>query len=543
MFKRRQKKERGIDLHEILHHRKLRSMTISDTDGRINLPISSYMIYFVFFCIISILFLLLARVGYLQLIDGEKYREISLLNISNREILFADRGLIYDRNKKLIAWNEKVEDQLFKKRVYVNKSISLIGSVRYPKKDNNNKYYVHNIQGIDGVERRFDSILKGENGALVNESSAMADIPLTPGFREEAEGGTNIHLAIDLDLQNILYKAVSLSVRDRGYESGVGVVMDVDNGDLLALVEYPHGKADVNGDFSYGIHKSVSGLFTPGSTVKPFFALAALEEDIITPDEYIYSGGSLVLENPYNPDKPSIFEDWKAHGYVNLTDALAVSSNIYFYEIGGGFKKRKGLGIRKMNDYAKLFGFGQATETGVAAEPDGLVPSPEWKEKNFGDPWRVGDTYNTVIGQYGFVVTPLQMARAVSSLANGGFRVEPSILKNGSSKRVKLAFEEANIAKVKEGMRFSVTSPIGSTRALDFNGVSIAAKTGTAQVNKSKGIINSLVIGFYPYKAPRYAFVLIMERGYSDPTKLSAALFAAKKFFVEMMAKFPEKLK
>ena len=149
------------------------------------------------------------------------------------------------------------------------------------------------------------------------------------------------------------------------------------------------------------INRAISGLYAPGSVVKPFVALAALSEGIISPEKKIFSAGQISIPNPFFPDKKTIFKDWKAHGWVDMRQALAVSSDVYFYEIGGGFEDVKGLGINKIYEYAKKFGLGEKTGIDLLGEAEGTVPSPAVKEKNNpADPlWRVGDTYISAIGQ------------------------------------------------------------------------------------------------------------------------------------------------
>jgi penicillin-binding protein 2 len=195
--------------------------------------------------------------------------------------------------------------------------------------------------------------------------------------------------------------------------------------------------------------------------------------------------------------------------------ALAVSSDVYFYEIGGGFEDQPGLGIARLNAYFSLFGFGENDEKGFWGGPAGVVPSISWKEKVFpGDPWRVGDTYFTAIGQYGFQVTLVQVMKALAALANDGIYMSPTIIKSATSSPVlgtALSIDPVNLKIVREGMRQGVT--LGTASGLDVPYVEVAAKTGTAELGVSKAFVNSWVTGFFPYKNPRYAFVVMMERG------------------------------
>jgi penicillin-binding protein 2 len=263
------------------------------------------------------------------------------------------------------------------------------------------------------------------------------------------------------------------------------------------------------------LDRAISGLYTPGSIVKPIFAIGALAEGIIDQYKQIISTGSISIPNPYFPDQKTVFKDWKAHGWTDIKEAIAVSSDVFFYEIGGGFEDQKGLGILKIGEYSKLFGMDEKTGVDVPDEKSGVIPSPEWKLKNFnGDPWRIGDTYHTAIGQYGFQVTPIEMARAVSAIANDGTLLTPHFILGDKEKEnqiriIDLKKEYFDIAH--EGMRQAVT--YGTAVALNVPYVDVAAKTGTAQLGVLKNKVNSWAIGFFPYENPKYSFTIMMEAG------------------------------
>ena len=269
--------------------------------------------------------------------------------------------------------------------------------------------------------------------------------------------------------------------------------------------------------------------------MKPFFALAALQEKVISPNKIIYTTGKIEIPNPYNPKLTSVFRDNADHGAVDMRKALAVSSNVYFYEIGGGYKDQKGLGIALLEKYAKMFGLGQKTGVNISGEREGNIPSIEWKAKKFpGDPWRVGDTYNTASGQYGFQVTPLQMVRAIAAVASRGILQTPTILKTTTTPTgVSLGVEDSAYTVVQEGMRRSVLE--GTTTGLKNDVVHLAAKSGTAQI-KNNTRVNSWVEGFFPFENPRFAFVVLME----DGPKVSSGAVHAFKPVLEALIAHPE---
>jgi penicillin-binding protein 2 len=261
------------------------------------------------------------------------------------------------------------------------------------------------------------------------------------------------------------------------------------------------------------LNKVIAGAYTPGSIVKPFVAYGALAENIIDPMKIVVSNGSLVVPNPYDPEHPAVFNDWRAHGPMTMRDAIAYSSNVYFFTIGGGVGDQKGLGITKINEYMRLFGIGTTTGIAIRGEQTGIVPNPAWKEKVFHDEWRLGDTYVTSIGQFGFLTTPLQMLRAYSALANGGVLVTPHVIKDEQGKISELHLNKDDLRIVTEGMRRTVIQNGGTARALERKDVEIAAKSGTAELGATKAQVNSWIAGFFPYEKPKYAFILFMENG------------------------------
>lgn len=157
------------------------------------------------------------------------------------------------------------------------------------------------------------------------------------------------------------------------------------------------------------------------------------------------------------------------------------------------------------------FGFDTKTGTILRGEGQGVIPNPAWKQEVFGDDWRLGDTYNTSIGQFGFQVTPLQMLRAYAAIANGGTLLRPLFVEGEKQEGVDLRLNPEDLAVVREGMRLGAQE--GTARTLARPDVAFAGKTGTAELGSQKEFVNSWVVGFYPYEKPKYAFILLMERG------------------------------
>lgn len=234
----------------------------------------------------------------------------------------------------------------------------------------------------------------------------------------------------------------------------------------------------------------------------------------MTPETTIDDTGLISVPNPYDPAHPSIFHGWKPGGLgpLNVKQAISMSSDIFFYEVGGGYQSQPGLGIANIDKYLAMFGLGEAIPDSFASGPSGLVSSPVWKQQTFGEPWYLGDTYHTVIGQYGTQVTPAMMVRAVASIANGGELLVPQIEKGaGPVVERTIDLPQADYEIVREGMQLGVES--GTATALNVSYAKLAGKTGTAQIGPNNSRDNSWVTGFWPANDPKYAFAIVMENG------------------------------
>lgn len=496
-------------------------------EGRLEKPIRERNTIFLGIVFVFIVTGFLFKIFILQVEQGQAFAEKSLNNHLRHEVVFAHRGSILDRKGVELAWSEISGETSFPSRKYTELLGfgNLLGYVKYPKKDSSGKFYTLETSGEDGLEKYFNELLAGANGVKLTEVDVKGNTE-SQSILEPPENGGKIFLSIDAGIQDEMYRSLQHAVSESGYQGGAGVLMNSKTGEVLAITTYPQYDSSIltegqdsetisnffNSSKKPFLDRPVSGLYAPGSIVKPFIALGVLNEKIIDPYKSILSTGSITLPNPYDPEHPSIFKDWKAHGYVDLRHAIAVSSDVYFYAVGGGFEDQKGLGITKIDEYLKKFQFTLPTE-GFFAGPGGTIPSPQWKAENFnGDAWRVGDTYHTTIGQYGFLVTPLQVARAMTGIASKGKVVNPTILKGDQGKVENISgVDPANFIPVHEGMRLAVTE--ATARALNISGVKVAAKTGTAEIGSGKTYVNSWASGFFPYDDPEYTFALVLEKG------------------------------
>lgn len=525
-------------------------------EGHIEKTISKRAVYAmgIFFAFVFLVFA--GKAWVLQVLQGTAYAEKSENNRLDHELVFAERGLLYDRNRESLAWNIPSQNDAFTRRMYVATSgfAHALGYVSYPKKDKQGNYFDDELIGKSGVEAYYNSDLQGKNGIKITETNALQN-KVSESVLRPPEHGSPLHLSIDNRIQAKLYEEMKGLAERVGFQGGAAAIMNIHTGEMIAYTSFPEFSSHVmtEGEDATAvkgyltdsrnvfINRLVDGLYTPGSIVKPFVAIGALEEKTIDPGTFIISTGQIEVKNPYNPDQVSVFTDWKAHGAVDMRRAIAVSSNVYFYEVGGGFGNIKGLGITKLEKYMRMFGFGSPL-SGFFEGKAGTVPNPEWKKQNFdGDDWRLGDTYFTSIGQYGFQTSPLQALRAVAAISNGGKLIEPTILKSDggeAASSTQLNISQSNLKVIHEGMRLGAIE--GTAKALNVPYVEIAAKTGTAELGVSKAKVNSWNMGFWPYRNPKYAFLVMMEKG--DRTNTIGSVYVMRQLFDWMHIYAPEYL-
>lgn len=553
-------KNTGIDPDEVLLDAfNLPAFDTNQFEGRVERSIHGSVPLFVGAVAILVFLLFVFQVWNLQIAQGEALSILSQKNRLDHKVLFAERGNVYDRNNNELAWNtppllegESASDSYSLRSYTKEEGLGhILGFVGYPEKDASGYWWRTEYVGKDGVESSLDSILQGTNGVRIIEVDALNNIQ-SENTIENPIDGESVTLNIDLEVQSALFKAVKEGARTSGFVGGAGLIMDVNSGAIIAMTSYPEYSPQVMTDGSdtrkiknYSVdeqqpflNRAVLGEYTPGSIVKPYIAAAALAEGLVTPSTSILSTGEIRIPNPYSPGNDSIFRDWKEHGWVNVTQALAVSSNVYFYAVGGGYEDQEGLGIEKLTAYASRFGLGKKTGIELGAEGRGVVPTPIWKKEVFGEenPWRLGNTYHTAIGQFGFLVTPIQALRYISAIANGGTLVTPRLMKETRIRGTSVGVSDEYLSVVRRGMEKGVDNGIAT--ALNVPGIEIAAKTGTAQLGERNESMNSWVVGFWPASKPQFAFVTVLER--APAGTLQGAAPAMRSFFEWLVLRQPE---
>ncbi len=361
--------------------------------------------------------------------------------------------------------------------------------------------------GKAGVEKVFDAVLDGESGSEVWRVDSM-------GFQyerlslERPKQGDDLRLSLDVDIQR---------AAERGQEGKVGaaVALDPRTGEVLAMASAPDYNLNdltpyIPGDVYRTIdnqggwlNRAIQGLYPPGSTFKPITAVAAFRSGTLEPDEVLFCGATYRVGNRNFPEHTP-----PGFGEIALRRALAVSSNVFFYQVG------LRAGIDWIADTARLFGLDEPTGIDLPFEATRmLVPDRAWKKENRGAPWFPGDTANTSIGQGFLRVTPLQMALVAAAFATGETGLEPTILFRSDPPESDLAplpLRPEEYQAIRSGMVRAVEE--GTARRTRFDDLRVAGKTGTAQVfPEGRPLTLAWFIGFAPVEDPRIAVAVVVE--------------------------------
>jgi penicillin-binding protein 2 len=392
--------------------------------------------------------------------------------------------------------------------------------------------------GKTGIESAFEMHLRGRTGG-VNRIVDVAGREIEELDRVEPTPGGRLVLALDLDLQRAAEAAFLTGDPANPRRMGSIVALDPRSGDVLAMVSSPNYDANafagaisrevwraLNADPWHPMrNRALAGVYPPGSTYKAFVAAAGLAEKTITPANTAHCSGFYRLGR-------RTYRCWKkgGHGTVDLRRALAGSCDVYFYELG------RRLGVETLARYARLFGLGAPTGIALRGEATGLVPTPEWKLRVRKEVWVEGETISLSIGQGANLVTPLQLAVAYSTIANGGNVVEPRIVLRKetwdgeiveeipSVVRARNVVDPAILDVVKQGLMSVVMDPGGTGRRAQVPGINVAGKSGTTQVvglDVVKGLApneiplryrdHALFAAFAPVESPEIVVVAIVE--------------------------------
>lgn len=430
--------------------------------------------------------------------------------------------------------------------------VGLISAEEY-EKNSENGYTINSNIGKSGIEKYLEDYLRGENGSG-NVEQSTDGYSVGQSVENPPVSGRNVNLTIDIDMQVACEEALKETVMNirngagsveggNSADAGSMVVIDVNTGDILAMASYPSYEITtftenynllLNNPSKPLFNRALAGTYSPASTFKLLVSAAALEEGIITRDETIFDTGKYTHFKDYQPACWIYNQTGATHGYVNVSQAIRDSCNVFFFDVG------RRLGIETVDKYAKKFGFGQPSGIELAdEEKTGIVASPENRKKN-GGIWYPGDVCQTAIGQSDTLVTPVQLANYIATIANGGTRYRPHLIKSihnadgtineETSPEIldTVSITPENHEAIIRGMRMVVTE---GTAQKAFAGckVSVAAKTGSAQTSGSH--TNGVCVAFAPYEEPRIAIVCIIEKAGSGSNVAQAVRKVVDSYF------------
>jgi penicillin-binding protein 2 len=434
--------------------------------------------------------------------------------------------------------------------------------------------------GKDGLEASYESVLRGTIGIQMIGVDALERPVSTPRTMQPVQEGNSLVTTLDTgfqrEVETILRTWLAESERRRSeaddhrqeykpITNGAAVVLDVRDGRVLALVSLPTYDNNVWVDRTRAeelqnllspadpekleeliylaplTNRTIAGRYPPGSSLKQFVGAAALQQGVIQPDTRLRDPGRIVLKERSGHTFVLPNSVPRDNGEINVSDALKVSSNVFFASVAGGNDQAtnlgpdttiiNGLNIGGLAEGLRWFGFGNPTGIRLPSEASGRVPTPNWKAHSLREPWTTGDTYNTSIGQGYLEVTPLQLTAGTAAVANQGALYRPQLVQQirDSQGQVVDSFQpeivsqvpvdDGYLAVVREGMRRSITEGLNVAARNECSGLSIAGKTGTAEFgpiiitdeDKQMRQSHSWFAGFAPYENPEIAVVVLLE--------------------------------
>lgn len=407
-------------------------------------------------------------------------------------------------------------------------------------------YSMNDLVGKDGVEKAFESYLRGTDGRRLITTDETGKITGELYTREPQPGGT-VALTLDIDLQADVEAALAETIsgmidKDSNERGGAATVVSVGTGEVLALASYPtYDLSTFNEDYDELVNdqrlpmfnRATQGIYAPGSTFKMVTAVAALESGIITPSSIIQDRGIYTYYKDPQPMCWIYSQTGSTHGRINVSQAITDSCNYFFYEVG------RLTGIRTLDSYASQFGLGQSTGIEIG-DSSGVLASPEWAESHDQE-WTDGQTITAAIGQSYNLFTPLQLANYVATLVGGGDHYQAHLLKNVKAydnSRLLYMYDDnpINTVEMSDTTLSAVTRgmhelTVSGSVAYAFENcvVSAGAKTGSAQVGTD--IANGVFVAYAPYEKPEIAVAIVIEKGGSGAALANTAVEIINSWF------------
>lgn len=488
--------------------------------------------------------------------NREDFKTFVADGITKNSVFFAEFGLDKKKVLEIKTLNPKGYYIVpTTKRRYVDgpqfsQVLGYVGKISENELGMDDYYYSTDTIGRLGIEAQYEKNLRGKHGSIYFQynDESLAQDPVM---------GSSVVLNIDHDMQKRLFNELFNVLKDSNYSKATAVIQNPQTGEVLAMASFP---VYDNNLFVEGLsgnqfrslfenksrplfNRAISGLYNPGSTIKPFMGLMTLEENIFSPSDTITDCIGLTVVNPYNQEDVYTFKNWRLeYGPFNLKKAIANSCNVYFYIAGGGYGSIKGLGVERIAKYLKSSLADSRLGIDLPGEAKGFVPTPDWKLDVRGESWYQGDTYNISIGQGDLIVTPLWLNSYISAIANGGTLYKPFLAKqilDGDKNVVeaigpevigKLNFKNEVIREVKNAMLETTVS--GTAKVLGTLPVKVGAKTGTAEVIKGRSI-NSIMTAFAPFDNPEVNITVLIEGSASNEGLAIRATYGFLKWYFE----------
>lgn len=469
-------------------------------------------------------------------------KEVILLDDIKDDIALKNVEIIGRKNNIIVE---------YPKRYYPNKEIAshVIGEVKLINKDEydnlkSSGYELDSLIGKKGIEKEYDSIMKGVNGKEYIEVDIKGNM-IKSLNKTVSEAGSNVYLSIDLELQKYMTDVLK-------NKSGVFIAMEAKTGKIITFVSAPEIDLNllssrisiedwnklINNKKTPLVNKGISGLYPAGSTFKPISGAAILESGI-SPRYEIMSTGTYVYGKSKFRDSHTY-----GHGRTNFYKSIEESVNTYYYQL------LQKVDFKEFENIAREFGVGKYTGIDIPGELKGVLPTPEWKKERFktksSQIWLPGDLINLSIGQGYLLMTPMQVLMEYSIIANNGYAIQPTFIdkfvdRNGieTTKQINKykALEnvsDKNIKVIQDALTLAVQGKNGTARSLNNLGVKISAKTGTAQNSNFKDH-HSWLAGYFPSKEPEIIFVSLIEGGgYGS----GEATEVTREFIIKYMEKY-----
>lgn len=503
---------------------------------------------FYIFCLV-LFFIIFIRLFHLQIIEGKRNRDLADGNRIQIKIIHAPRGVIFDRNGKILASNSpafRLKTRLISREEALELEVKNDPKVQNLEVDNVRTYpmaeklahvigYVGEISeaqlddktyrlgdriGQSGIEAQYEKDLRGIDGGEIIEVDSFGR-KLRTLRRNSPIPGQNIYLTIDADLQDKIYQLLSQTLTKVGSCCAAAVALDPFSGQVLALISLPsfnpniftkfQDEGAISEIFSHPnspiLNRVIAGTYPPGSTYKIISSLAALESNKVNANTTIQDNGVIYLGT-------FKFTNWyftqygKTEGQVNLEKALQRSNDTYFYEIA------RIIGEKQLVEWSRKLRLGVKLDIDLPGEEEGLVPDDAWKRKTFGEGWYPGDTLHMAIGQGFVLTTPLQILGTTSFIAGHGILYKPQLILTDFKPKVLVSnvASAGHIQSIKMGL--SLVPKSGGTAWPFFTfSMETAGKTGTAEYGDLKGRTHAWYTSYAPSNDPKIALTILIEGG------------------------------